>query len=145
MAQPVLVHAVRNALVWLDNWPAGLKLNTELSRFYCHTFVGLIGIWSSKLLIILLKLEMLLNSSTGVLSHVAPYFPAIIYFIGLSGWAGLTMSMSLVSDLLSLLTVHLYVCYLLATAVFANQLRTAGSLWNLFRGTCPGLHSVQRC
>lgn len=69
------------------------------------------------------------------MSHAVNYFPSIIYLIGVGSWGGLTLGLSLLSDLIGLLTMHLYVCYLVATAVFANQLRTAGSLWNLFRGT----------
>ena len=33
------------ALVWLNSWPAGLKLNTELSQFYCHTLLGIVVVW----------------------------------------------------------------------------------------------------
>lgn len=33
------------ALLWLNNWPAGLKLNTELSQFYCHSLIGLVSAW----------------------------------------------------------------------------------------------------
>jgi hypothetical protein len=70
----------------------------------------------------------------GVLHLSRPYLPLVIWAIGASGRTGLTLILSLSSDLLSLLTVHLYVCYLCATAVFAHMLRTVGSLWHLFRG-----------
>lgn len=35
-------------LRWLDSWPAGLKLNTELSRFYSHTFIEVVSLWGGK-------------------------------------------------------------------------------------------------
>jgi phosphatidylinositol glycan class Q protein len=119
--------------MWLDNWPAGLKLNTELSSFYCHTFIGFVYLWARTCSPRMVT-SAYAHDSAGVLRFLQPYLPAAIYFIGLSGWSGVTMILSLSSDLLGLFTVHLYVSYLCATAVFANILRTAGSLWNLFRG-----------
>ncbi|KAL0948061.1 hypothetical protein HGRIS_010685 [Hohenbuehelia grisea] len=112
----VFVGWTQWALGWLNSWPAGLKLNTELSQFYVDTFVNLISIW-------------------GRLLHIiSPYLPHIIYGIGIISCGGMTMGLSLFSDLLSVLTTHLYICYLLSTAVYHRSLLTAASLWNLFRG-----------
>lgn len=44
------------------------------------------------------------------------------------------MISSLLSDLLSIFTAHLYICYVVSGAVFRYQLMVAASLWNLFRG-----------
>jgi phosphatidylinositol glycan class Q protein len=71
----------------------------------------------------------------GAIQVVLPYFPLILYCIGCGGILGMTMVLSLVSDALSILTLHTYVCYLLATTVFARLLKLLGSLFNLFRGT----------
>ena len=49
----------------------------------------------------------------------------------------MTTIVSLLSDALSLLTAHLYVCYVISATVFSHQLSLAGSLWNLFRGEFP--------
>ncbi|KAI8989047.1 N-acetylglucosaminyl transferase component-domain-containing protein [Trametes punicea] len=111
-----LIHRTERALLWLNNWPAGLKLNTELSQFYCHTLIGMVSVWG------------------WLLGRAAPYFPALIWTIGIAGSCGMTMIVSLLSDTLSLLTAHLYACYFISTAVFSQQLGLAGSLWNLFRG-----------
>jgi len=46
----------------------------------------------------------------------------------------MSVSISLFSDLLSVLTAHIHVCYLISMAVYHRQLEMAGSLWNLFRG-----------
>ncbi|KAJ2974413.1 hypothetical protein NUW54_g11898 [Trametes sanguinea] len=43
--QHYLVHRMELALLWLNNWPAGLKLNTELSQFYCHSLIGVVSAW----------------------------------------------------------------------------------------------------
>lgn len=58
-----------------------------------------------------------------------------IYVLGLSSWLGTTMFLSCASDLLSLLTFHIYLFYLLATAVFSWHLSMLGALFNIFRGT----------
>ncbi|KAJ3786422.1 hypothetical protein GGU10DRAFT_332375 [Lentinula aff. detonsa] len=61
-----LISWPQRALCWLDSWPAGLKLNTELSRFYSGTFVDFVDIWG------------------GVLRHtIFPQLPNIIYIFGL--------------------------------------------------------------
>ncbi|KAI0363975.1 Gpi1-domain-containing protein [Pilatotrama ljubarskyi] len=114
--QYYLVHRMELALLWLNNWPAGLKLNTELSQFYCHSLIGVVSAWG------------------WLLERIAPYFPTLIWVIGVGGCCGMTMIISLSSDVLSLLTVHLYACYLISATVFSHQLSLAGSLWNLFRG-----------
>ncbi|KAJ7112892.1 N-acetylglucosaminyl transferase component-domain-containing protein [Mycena epipterygia] len=111
-----LIDWVRWVLHWLDSWPAGLKLNTELSRFYSHTFSDLISMWGH------------------VLHGGAPYLPAILYAFGVMSASGMTTAIALFSDLLALLTVHIHICYLLSSLLYARLLRTAGSLWNLFRG-----------
>lgn len=71
---------------------------------------------------------------TDGLDLLAPYFPAMLRVIGLMGRLGMTMILSLLSDLLSVLTGHLYLSYLIATVVFSRLLNVAHSLWNLFRG-----------
>ncbi|PCH37484.1 Gpi1-domain-containing protein [Wolfiporia cocos MD-104 SS10] len=115
-AQSYLVNSIRQGLMWLNNWPAGLKLNTELSEFYCHTFIGTISIWGH------------------VLQNAAPYYPSILWIVGAMGCCGMTMIVSLLSDLLNILTLHIYLCYCLSTAAFSLELSLSASLWNLFRG-----------
>ncbi|KAF8871005.1 N-acetylglucosaminyl transferase component-domain-containing protein [Mucidula mucida] len=112
----VLVHWMQWVLLWLDSWPAGLKLNTELSRFYSQTFIDLISLWG------------------GALFWCSPYISNLIYAVGIASSAGATITISLSSDLLAILTMHIYVCYFVSNFVYARFLGTAGSLWNLFRG-----------
>ncbi|PIL29188.1 hypothetical protein GSI_09237 [Ganoderma sinense ZZ0214-1] len=114
--QVYLVDGMRDALLWLNHWPAGLKLNTELSEFYCHSLVGVVSAWG------------------WLLQYAAPHFPALIWLVGAGGCCGMTMVVSLLSDVLSVLTAHLYVCYWISATVFRHQLALAGALWNLFRG-----------
>lgn len=132
----MLVDWVQWVLRWLDSWPAGLKLNTELSRFYSLTFIGLISIWGGEIrtfrFLSNLRLTMILIAD--ILQRGAPYMPTIIYVVGTLSCGGMTVAISLLMDMLALLTLHLYLCYVLARAVYQRMLRTAWSLFNLFRG-----------
>jgi N-acetylglucosaminyl transferase component (Gpi1) len=40
---------ITNALYWLDHWPLGLKLNTELSAFLCASLSQLVNIWEGEI------------------------------------------------------------------------------------------------
>lgn len=40
------IDATHDALLWLDDWPEGLKLNTELSSFLVHTLLGVLELWA---------------------------------------------------------------------------------------------------
>lgn len=42
------IHHIRAILTWLDNWPIGLKLNTQLSQFICVCSISVIDIWLRK-------------------------------------------------------------------------------------------------
>ena len=44
-SQFVTVDSIRDSIIWLDNWPAGLKLNTELSRFLFLIFNASLDFW----------------------------------------------------------------------------------------------------
>jgi phosphatidylinositol glycan class Q protein len=126
---------VQWALVWLDSWPAGLKLNTELSRFYSHTFIGLVIIWGGTYSCQwAYAISAHVSRSIGFLHQGAPYLPMIIYAIGALSCGGVTLAISLFLDMLALLTAHIYMCYVISGAVYQKMLKTAGSLWNLFRG-----------
>jgi phosphatidylinositol N-acetylglucosaminyltransferase subunit Q len=69
-----------------------------------------------------------------MLSMVMPYFPHMVYAVGLTGPLGMTLIISMASDLLSILTSSIYVSYFCAAGIFSLQLTMAGSLFNLFRG-----------
>ncbi|KAH8919662.1 Gpi1-domain-containing protein [Atractiella rhizophila] len=111
------IQLIRKTLTWLNEWPAGLKLNYELGSFICEGFLLFTEVWEQL-----------------VLAPVGPYLPHIIYFIGVSGVCGATMALSVSSDLLSMFTVHIYVFYYIATTVFNWHLKVINSLFNVFRG-----------
>ncbi len=47
----ILIQFPKLALTWLNSWPAGLKLNTELSQFYCHSLLGVVVVWGGEILV----------------------------------------------------------------------------------------------
>ncbi|KAF9239650.1 N-acetylglucosaminyl transferase component-domain-containing protein [Melanogaster broomeanus] len=114
--ESTLAYRIQRVLMWLDSWPAGLKLNTELSRFYSNGFMGLISQW------------------TKLLHYGVSFMPAISFIVETTSLFGMTMTLSLFLDLVSVLTAHLYACYLVSSTIYRRILMLIGSLWNLFRG-----------
>lgn len=110
------VHKIRQILLWLDSWPAGLKLNTELSRFYSHSFMGLIALWNRGF------------------RTVIPLTPTLLSALELGSAFGVTMALAMVCDLICIFMAHVQLCYLVSVTVYGHLLQLAASLWNLFRG-----------
>ncbi|KAJ4293008.1 pig-Q [Collariella sp. IMI 366227] len=110
------VEALQSSISWLMGWPAGLKLNGELAAFLGDLFLWVIEYWSS------------------CIDALRPILPHMIWFIGFSSFAGASMPIALFSDLLSLLTVHIYSFYLASARIYHWQLNILISLFHLFRG-----------
>lgn len=111
------VDGLKRTIRWLMSYPGGLKLNTELAAFLGDLFLWVIEYWST---------------TTAVL--VTPHLPTIFYFIGYSSFAGASMPIAIFSDLLSLLTMHIYSFYIASARIFNWQLTIIFSLFHLFRG-----------
>ncbi len=60
--------------------------------------------------------------------------PRIVWLIGISAFAGASLPIAVVSDLLSALTIHIYSFYLASARIFHWQLTILQSLFHLFRG-----------
>ncbi|MCJ1382212.1 phosphatidylinositol N-acetylglucosaminyltransferase subunit gpi1 [Xylographa soralifera] len=110
------VQGLQRMIVWLTDWPAGLKLNNELASFLGDLFLWVIDYWSQ------------------CVDNFRPFLPQIIYFIGFSSFAGASMPIALFSDLLSLLTVHITAFYLASARIYHWQWTILISLFHLFRG-----------
>lgn len=110
------VEFLRTSITWLMGWPAGLKLNSELGAFLGDLFLWVIDYWAS--CVVVLK----------------PSLPHVVRFIGFSSFAGASMPIAMFSDLLSLLTLHIYSFYLASARIFHWQLSILISLFHLFRG-----------
>ncbi|KAH9905929.1 Gpi1-domain-containing protein [Xylariomycetidae sp. FL2044] len=110
------IVALQNSISWLMGWPAGLKLNSELALFLGDLFLWVIDYWSS------------------CIATLQPLLPHIVWFIGFSSFAGASMPIAMLSDLLSVLTVHIYSFYLASARIFHWQLTILLSLFQLFQG-----------
>ena len=126
------LEGLRDMILWLMDWPAGLKLNTELAIFLGDLFLWVIDLWKGISAPLLLSFRTL--SHTECVIGLQPLLPHVIYFIGFSSFAGATMPISMFSDLLSLLTVHIYCFYTASARIFHWQLTIIMSLFHLFRG-----------
>ncbi|KAI0003298.1 N-acetylglucosaminyl transferase component-domain-containing protein [Russula compacta] len=110
------IDVTHDALLWLDDWPEGLKLNTELSSFLVHTLLGVLELWAY------------------ILRSLSPHFPIIVYVTGLSGYGGLTIPLSLFLDIFNALTLHISLSHLVLRKALSYQISALRSLFNLFRG-----------
>ncbi|KAL1985137.1 hypothetical protein VTN96DRAFT_8266 [Rasamsonia emersonii] len=110
------VQGLQRTISWLMGWPAGLKLNNELAAFLGDLFLWVIEHWA------------------GCIANLQPYLPHLIYVIGCSSFAGASMPIALFSDLLSIVTIHIYSFYIASARIFNWQLSIIISLFHLFRG-----------
>jgi phosphatidylinositol glycan class Q protein len=127
------VDALQSSISWLMGWPAGLKLNNELGAFLGDLFLWVIDYWSSKALF-KVGCGIIADRTPGCIEALRPVLPHIIWFIGFSSFAGASMPIALLSDLLSILTLHIYSFYLASARIYHWQLNILISLFHLFRG-----------
>ncbi|KIW28613.1 uncharacterized protein PV07_08261 [Cladophialophora immunda] len=111
------IEGLKRMIRWLMSYPGGLKLNTELAAFLGDLFLWVIEYWASTIVVL-----------------IVPRLPTVVYFVGCSSFAGATMPIAIFSDLLSLLTMHIYSFYVASARIFNWQLTIIVSLFHLFRG-----------
>lgn len=110
------VEGMKGMISWLMNLPGGLKLNQELGSFLGDLFLWVIDYWAD------------------TMTSIRPHLPRVIYAIGFSSFAGASMPIALFSDLLSILTLHIYSFYIASARIYNWQLSIIISLFHLFRG-----------
>lgn len=75
------------------------------------------------------------TASTELLHRSLSLLPAISFVVETACFLGMTMTISLSLDFISVLTAHLHACYFISATAYRHVLLLIGSLWNLFRGT----------
>jgi phosphatidylinositol glycan class Q protein len=110
------IDGLRRMICWLMDYPAGLKLNGDLAQFLGHLFLWIIDYWDE------------------CMKSIRPLLPHVIQIIGFSSFAGASMPISLFSDLLSILTIHVHAFYIASARIYNWQLTIIVSLFHLFRG-----------
>ncbi|KAK2569990.1 Phosphatidylinositol N-acetylglucosaminyltransferase subunit Q [Acropora cervicornis] len=103
-------------LDWLKDAPAGLKLNKQLAECLSTFFLYHIYLWQI------------------YLSCIEPYLQIITKVIITSGCLGVTFLLSMVSEVLSVLTLHIYCFYVYAARLYNFQLKKLITLFRLFTG-----------
>ncbi|CAZ85429.1 unnamed protein product [Tuber melanosporum] len=110
------VEGMKAMISWLMEHPGGLKLNDDLGNFLGDLFLWVIDYWAD------------------TMTNIRPHLPGVIYAIGFSSFAGASMPIALFSDLLSILTLHVYSFYIASARIYNWQLTIIISLFHLFRG-----------
>lgn len=111
------ISGLQSVITWLMDNPAGLKLNNELADFLGNQlFLWVIDYWSS------------------CVDTLRPSLPHLVRFIGFASFAGASMPLALLSDLISLFTLHIHCFYVASARIYGWQLTIIVSLFHLFRG-----------
>ncbi|XP_075998946.1 phosphatidylinositol N-acetylglucosaminyltransferase subunit Q [Genypterus blacodes] len=103
-------------LQWLMGAPAGLKMNRALDQVLGRFFLYHIHLWSS------------------YIHLMSPFVEGILWYGGLSACLGLTFALSLLSDMVAMLTFHIYCFYVYGARLYCLKIYGLSSLWRLFRG-----------
>ncbi|KAG8184906.1 hypothetical protein JTE90_017761 [Oedothorax gibbosus] len=111
-----LVSGLKSLIIWLMGAPAGLKLNIPLNSALGHFFLYHIYLWEAYMAVVL------------------PLFTFILNISSIIGVVGATFILCVLSDLITLATVHIYCFYGYATRLYGYQMMSLAALWRLFRG-----------
>ncbi|XP_070703804.1 phosphatidylinositol N-acetylglucosaminyltransferase subunit Q [Pempheris klunzingeri] len=119
MLVPAADHVAKELeelLQWLMGAPAGLKMNRALDQVLGRFFLYHIHLWIS------------------YIHLMSPFIEGILWYGGLSACLGLTFALSLLSDMIALLTFHIYCFYVYGARLYCMKIYGLSSLWRLFRG-----------
>ncbi|KDE06533.1 hypothetical protein MVLG_03182 [Microbotryum lychnidis-dioicae p1A1 Lamole] len=104
-------------LMWLNDWPGGIKLNYELASMFSTAFLWASTKWDGQ-----------------IIAPLTTVMPELVYLVGASAYGGTTLFLSVTSDVLSLLTLHLFGFYIFATSLFRWHIALLRAVFNIFRG-----------
>ncbi|XP_068102828.1 phosphatidylinositol N-acetylglucosaminyltransferase subunit Q [Hyperolius riggenbachi] len=107
---------LQELLQWLMGAPAGLKMNRALDEVLGRFFMYHIHLWISYIRL------------------MSPFIEVIFWYIGLSACLGLSVALSILSDIIALLTFHIYCFYVYGARLYCFKMHGLSSLWRLFRG-----------
>ncbi|KFP27010.1 Phosphatidylinositol N-acetylglucosaminyltransferase subunit Q [Colius striatus] len=116
---PVADHVaeeLQDLLQWLMGAPAGLKMNRALDQVLGRFFLYHIHLWIS------------------YIHLMSPFIEMILWYVGLSACLGLTVALCILSDVIALLTFHIYCFYVYGARLYCLKIYGLSSLWRLFRG-----------
>ncbi|XP_062999363.1 phosphatidylinositol N-acetylglucosaminyltransferase subunit Q [Elgaria multicarinata webbii] len=111
-----VAQQLQDLLQWLMGVPAGLKMNRALDQVLGRFFLYHIHLWIS------------------YIHLMSPFIEMILWYVGLSACLGLTVALSILSDIIALLTFHIYCFYVYGARLYCLKIYGLSSLWRLFRG-----------
>ncbi|XP_038161555.1 phosphatidylinositol N-acetylglucosaminyltransferase subunit Q [Cyprinodon tularosa] len=111
-----VAQQLEELLQWLMGAPAGLKMNRALDQVLGRFFLYHIHLWIS------------------YIHLMSPFIQGILWYGGLPACLGLTFALSLLSDMVALLTFHIYCFYVYGARLYCLKIYGLSSLWRLFRG-----------
>lgn len=111
-----VAEELQHLLQWLMGAPAGLKMNRALDQVLGRFFLYHIHLWIS------------------YIHLMSPFIERILWHVGLSACLGLTVALSILSDIIALLTFHIYCFYVYGARLYCLKICGLSSLWRLFRG-----------
>ncbi len=118
LVEGYLVNGVFWLLSWLESWPVGLKLNTELSLFFSDAYASLTHAWHSQ-----------------ALAYVLPRLEALVLATAVVGrWMGVTMVLCVMQDVVSICTLHITMFYTLSSRTLRAFVYVLSALFDVFRG-----------
>ncbi|XP_075575151.1 phosphatidylinositol N-acetylglucosaminyltransferase subunit Q isoform X6 [Pelecanus crispus] len=88
-----VAEELQDLLQWLMGAPAGLKMNRALDQVLGRFFLYHIHLWIS------------------YIHLMSPFIEMILWYVGLSACLGLTVALCILSDIIALLTFHIYCFY----------------------------------
>ncbi|XP_037089630.1 phosphatidylinositol N-acetylglucosaminyltransferase subunit Q-like [Pollicipes pollicipes] len=107
---------LQSLLHWMMGAPGGLKLNTPLTTALGTFFLYQVQLWGA------------------FITFITPTMVTGIQLLLPMGYLGASFLFSLLGDILSLATFHVYCIYVCATKVYQLEVTWLVRLWRLFRG-----------
>lgn len=107
---------LQELLQWLMGAPAGFKMNRALDEVLGRFFLYHIHLWIS------------------YIHLMSPFIESLLWYVGLCACLGLTFALSVLSDIVALLTFHIYCFYVYGARLYCLKIYGLSSLWRLFRG-----------
>ncbi|KAJ8979970.1 hypothetical protein NQ317_013718 [Molorchus minor] len=111
-----IVTSLKDLLLYLMGSPIGLKLNYAFNKTLGKFFFYHISLWR----VFLQGMQPLLKSN--------------FKYLVLPGALGFSFQIAMLSDIISIVTFHVYCIYVYAARLFSLQIRGLVSLWKLFIG-----------
>ncbi|KAI8907236.1 N-acetylglucosaminyl transferase component-domain-containing protein [Gorgonomyces haynaldii] len=109
-------HQLDDIMTWLLNWPGGLKLNSELSSFFGDLYRWMLFAWRY------------------TIETNASFIQLFLLLGGRCGVLGCTMILAILSDLITLSTLHLHLLYAVSCRIYYWQVSIMFSTFHLFQG-----------